>query len=467
MHQVFFLQHVGDAHLVDAGTRGGVESRGGSHHHRATLVAEFLETPATEPLGIVDWQLGHGVESTHGNGGINAGYAVQSVDEAFAALHIFVVHLTVVFFGSVQRRLGHYLADEGWRQTGLAEFHHRGAHGSILRDECADADATFAVTLRHGVDENDVLFDAFQMACADIGRAGVDIFAVHLVGEEIQVIFLHQVTYLVHLATGVEITRGVVGVANHDGAGALVDQLLEFLHLGQRETLVDGGGDGAYLRAGADGEGHVVGVSGLGHDNLVAGVQATEESEEHCLAAARSNDDIVGGDVDIILRVITHQFLAVAQVALRGRIFQNVAVDALQCRQPFSWGRQVGLANVQMIDLCTALLGCHGQRSELAYGRFGHLYAAKGYVWHFYLEVRVGAKVIIFRVIRVIWRSFLEFRRTSSLSSPHCGPCCTRRGDPLRGSRRHISGGSGDSGRHGRSSWCRRRSPRPISSLSP
>ena len=71
------------------------------------------------------------------------------------------------------------------------------------------------------------------MAGRDIGRSCVDILTIHLVGEEIQVVFLHEVADLVHLTTGIEIACGVVGIADHDSTGALVDQLLKLLHLGQ------------------------------------------------------------------------------------------------------------------------------------------------------------------------------------------------------------------------------------------
>ena len=71
------------------------------------------------------------------------------------------------------------------------------------------------------------------MACADVGRAGVDVFAVDLIREKIQVVLFHQVAYLVHLPAGVQIACRIVGVAYHYGARMLVDKLLELLHLRQ------------------------------------------------------------------------------------------------------------------------------------------------------------------------------------------------------------------------------------------
>ena len=112
------------------------------------------------------------------------------------------------------------------------------------------------------------------MAGRDVWRTGVDILSVDFVGEEIEVVFLYQVAYLVHLAACVKIARGVVRVANHYRTGALVDQFLELFDLRKRETFVYRGGNGAYLCPCRDGKSHVVGVCRLGNDAFVARVQA-------------------------------------------------------------------------------------------------------------------------------------------------------------------------------------------------
>ena len=83
------------------------------------------------------------------------------------------------------------------------------------------------------------------MASRNVGRTGVDKLAVHLIGEEIQVVLLHEVADLIHLTARIEVARRVVRIAYHDSLGALVDELLEALHLGQAESLLNSGGDGA------------------------------------------------------------------------------------------------------------------------------------------------------------------------------------------------------------------------------
>ena len=80
---------------------------------------------------------------------------------------------------------GNQLAEQRRRETSLAKLHHGAAHFFVLCDQCADANTAFRVTFGHGVDENHVLLDAFEVACGDVGGARVDEFAVNFVGEQI------------------------------------------------------------------------------------------------------------------------------------------------------------------------------------------------------------------------------------------------------------------------------------------
>ena len=71
------------------------------------------------------------------------------------------------------------------------------------------------------------------MTSGDIGGACVDEFTIHLIREEVEVILLHEVANLVHLATSIEVTRRIVGVTDEDGACALVDEFFKLLHFGK------------------------------------------------------------------------------------------------------------------------------------------------------------------------------------------------------------------------------------------
>ena len=162
--KVFLLQHVGDAHLVNARTRCGVEACGRSHHDGLALVLELLKTPAAELLAVVYRQLGYGVEGAHRYRRVDARYTVETVDETFAALYVFLVNVAVVVFWSVKRCLGYYLTKQRRREARLAQLHYGSTHLQVLRNQGSDADAALAVALGNGVDKYHVVLDSFKMA---------------------------------------------------------------------------------------------------------------------------------------------------------------------------------------------------------------------------------------------------------------------------------------------------------------
>ena len=188
------------------------------------------------------------------------------------------------------------------------------------------------------------------MAGADIRRACVDILAIHLVGKQVQVVFFHQIAYLIHLTTRVKIARWVIGVADKNAFCTLVYQLFELLYLGQCKAFFNRCGDGSDGCTRRNGEGHIVSVSRFGNDNLVAGIQAGHKSKEHSLRTACGNDDIVGRYVYAEPLIISGELLSVRLIALRGRIFKYRSVDVFQGIKSHLRCRQVGLAYVQVIN---------------------------------------------------------------------------------------------------------------------
>ena len=141
--QIGLFQDIGNAHLIDTCTWCSVETCGRCHHYGFALIVEFFKTPTAELLAVVNRKFCHGIESSHWYWRINTGYAVQTVNKAFSALHIFIVDITIVFLGRIQRGLGNNLSNEGRRESGLAEFHHGLSHFGILCYQCTNADATF------------------------------------------------------------------------------------------------------------------------------------------------------------------------------------------------------------------------------------------------------------------------------------------------------------------------------------
>ena len=136
------------------------------------------------------------------------------------------------------------------------------------------------------------------------------------------------------------------------------------------------GGYGTDNGTGLAGKAHVVGVGGFRNDDFVTGIQADHESHLYGLTATAGHDDVVNTQLDIIAIVVTHQFLQIAGITLRGAVFQHLAVHMLQGLQTFLGSMQVGLTDVQVIHFDTTLLGVGGKRSQLTDGRSRHLHAA-------------------------------------------------------------------------------------------
>ena len=210
------------------------------------------------------------------------------------------------------------------------------------------------------------------MAGRNIGRTGIDELAVNLVGEEEKIVFLHQIADALHLLAGVEVARGVVGVADQDAARALVDQFFELRDVGQRKTLFDRRDDRTDHGARRDGESHIVGVGRFGHDDFVAGVQARHEGEQHRFGTSRGDDDLFGRKFDLVLLVVARQLFAERPVTVAGAVFEYVAVDLLQRCESRLGRRQIGLADVEVVDSDSPRPGGFRQRNEFAYRRCRH-----------------------------------------------------------------------------------------------
>ena len=64
-------------------------------------------------------------------------------------------------------------------------------------------------------------------------------------------------------------------------------------------------------------------------------------------------------------------------VAVAGAVFQNLAVDVFQGFEALFRRRQIGLADVQVVNLRSPGAGGVGQRNEFAYRRGRHLLGAE------------------------------------------------------------------------------------------
>jgi hypothetical protein len=136
--------------------------------------------------------------------------------------------------------------------------------------------------------------------------------------------------------------------------------------------VLNGGGDGLDDESGGDGKGHVIGISRLWDDDLVARVEAGEESEEDGFGTAGGDDDIVDGEGNVKATVIIDEAVAEGKDALGRGIFEDGAVDGLERSEGVGRGVDVGLTDIEVVNENAVLLSLVGKRDELTDGRRGH-----------------------------------------------------------------------------------------------
>ena len=350
-----------------------VETRGGGQHDGGTVVAEVRQQPLAELVAVVDRQLADGVEGTLGVRAEAAGDLVDALDDDVAAAHILLHDVVKVLLRRVNGGLSEDLAERRWRQTGLGQTHHGAEELAVARDDASHTGTAGAVALRHRVEQHDIVLAARQVEHREVLLAVVAELAVHLVGKEVQVVLLAECADSIEVFLAVQVARRVVGVAYHDGTRVGRDVFLKVVHQRQGETALDVAPHGDDLGVAELGEGVVVGVIGLGDDDLVAGVEAAGESHLQSLAAAGGHQYALGRDVDAVLLVVLAQLLAVALYTGAGAVGQHVDLGVRQLLQGSLRGLDVGLADVQVVHVYAVGLGGVGERYEFAYCRLRQL----------------------------------------------------------------------------------------------
>ena len=161
---------------------------------------------------------------------------------------------------------------------------------------------------------------------------------------------------------------GVAGVGDKKGTGMLIDAGLDAGTVGVEVALFDRGRDRMNLRSGQRDRGVVVGVEGLGDDDLVPVVQDRGKGHLQSFTAAGGGQNIPAFQLHTdALVIITHRINIDRQTARR-RIGNDLFVKVLQSLVEGGGRFDVRLADVQMVDFDTAFLGLLGIGVELAHG---------------------------------------------------------------------------------------------------
>ena len=217
-----------------------------------------------------------------------------------------------------------------------------------------------------------------QLQHAEVDLAVVGELLVDLVGDEEQVVLLGEGADGLQLLLGIDGAGGVVRRAEEDGARARGQLLFELGDVGEVEAVLGLGGHRHDLQAALRGVAAVVGVEGLGDDDLVAGVGDGVEGEGDGLAAAGGDDDILDLQLDLeIVEVVDHGDLQGLE-AVGGAVGEDLLLVIVDLLVKDLGGVDVGLADVQVVDGRAALLGRDGQGGQLADRGFLDVLGAQG-----------------------------------------------------------------------------------------
>ena len=179
---------------------------------------------------------------------------------------------------------------------------------------------------------------------------------------------LGDVSHELQLFLGENGARGVAGVGEHDGAGLFVDAGLNALADGEFVAFLGLGGDGTHGCTRQGDEGGVVGVEWLGNDDLVAVFKNAGKGDLQSLGAAGGDEHllVVYGCADLV--VVIHNSVDHYGNAVGGCVGQNGLGEVLDSLKVCGGSLNIGLADVQMIDLFACLDGLVGVGSELSHG---------------------------------------------------------------------------------------------------
>ena len=327
--------------------------------------------------------MGHDVERPLGTLADDAGDGLELLHHRIPAALILLPHGGKILRAHVVQGGGGHLVQGGHRQAALGILHGVGHQLPVAGDEAADAGAAGREPLGYGVDDDDVFRRVRELAQGLQRLPGVDELPVRLVADDDQVVGLGYVHQHPHFLRRQHHAGGVAGVGAYDGPGMLVDLRLHPGPVGVAVALVGTGGNGVDRRAAGADHGVVVGIEGLGNQNLVAVVQDAVEGDLQRLGAAVGNEDIPGVEVHVQLVVIFLNGLHQHRHTGGGGIFQHRQVKMPHGLKIRLGRLDVRLADVQVIDSPTLGLGRHSVGVELPHrGQAAFLdLAGKFHIW--------------------------------------------------------------------------------------
>ena len=373
--EVAGIEDVGEPDFLFAKTGGAVEAACGGEHDCRVSIGETFEQPLTEGIGVVYRKAGHCVKGAAGVWAVDAGDAVEAADEGIPSLHVFGLSSVEVVRREVGGSFTEDLGEGRGAQSCLCEFHGGVEDGLVAGDEGADAAAAGAVTFGDGIHHQHVHLRPVEVHGAGMGPVVAEV-AVGFVGEKVEAAADSEFPEAFHLFAAVEIAGGVVGVTDHDPLCAGGDERFKFGDGREGESAFYIRSNGFHDYAGGDCKSVVVGVKGLGDDDFVTGVKAAHEPKQDSFGATGGDDDLVVVDVDPYSFIVCGQFAAVAFVPCAMAVFEDFKIEVADSVEGHRGRLDIGLADVEMINLDPLLFGGFRVGYEFPDRRCRHLLSA-------------------------------------------------------------------------------------------
>ena len=303
------VEYVGQTNLAQVVFAVFVEACSGSHHEGFAVNIEFFKQPAAEVFGIVDGQVGYGVEGAAGHVAFYAVDFVEFFDNDVATFLIDFGDLIQVGIVDFIEGCGTDHVHGGASQAAGGQFVGGGDEVFVHAGQVTDTGAASAEAFGDGVLKDQAILDAFDGTEAVEFLAVEDEFAVKFFSDDPKVVFDGDVCDQFDFLLGVNGTGGVAGVGQEDGFGFVGDFGFDDFSRGEVEVVFDDGGEGGYRGRGFDEVGVVVGVVGFAGEDFIAYIGDCEQGEKKGFGAACGNDDVVSGHGDVsALVVFCHAF---------------------------------------------------------------------------------------------------------------------------------------------------------------
>ena len=165
------------------------------------------------------------------------------------------------------------------------------------------------------------------MECRDIRSPRITEFTIYLIREQEQIIFLYDITNLIHFLLCVQITGRIIRVTDQDRFGTRSDQLLKPFHRRKSKAFIDSRRNCFDHSSTGNGKRHIVCIRRFGNNNFIPRIQTSHKRKEYSFRASGSDDYIFNIDIDIEFRIIFNQFLTETTNSLTRRIFQYFTVN--------------------------------------------------------------------------------------------------------------------------------------------